>query len=207
MEGSISAASSKPVVGLKTRISASDVVTHASNAIFGKPLVVNVWRALLVESLIDLILPPEWTWCATDYAGWDFHHIDRTRLEVKQSAARQSWKASGSPCSPRFDIKPRTGAWDGADWIRAAEPMRHADLYLLAYHPVTDDTADHRDPHQWEFHVISTVRLPATQSISLAAARRIAAPIGYAEVAATVESTRRSLKHDRNADRPPPQQE
>ena len=49
--------------------SINEVVARASDAIFGKPLVVNVWRALLVESLIDLILPIEWTWCAADYAG------------------------------------------------------------------------------------------------------------------------------------------
>lgn len=187
--------SSKPAPIHATQPSASDVVARASDAIFGKPLVVNVWRALLVESLIDLILPIEWTWCAADYAGWDFLHVDGTRLEVKQSAARQSWKAAGGrPSGPRFDIATRTVAWDGATWIGAAERTRYADLYVLAYHPVTDDTADHRDPSQWVFHVITTACLPATQTISLAAVRHLAAPVNFAELSVMVERVRAGLR-------------
>lgn len=192
----MSVPSSKPAGIQATQPTISEVVTRASDAIFGRPLVVNVWRALLVESLIDLILPIEWTWCAADYAGWDFQHVDGTRLEVKQSAARQSWKAaSGRPSGPRFDIATRTGAWDGATWIRAAERMRYADLYVLAYHPVADDTADHRDPRQWVFHVITTTCLPATQTISLAAARHLAAPVDSADLSAMVEKVRLQLRH------------
>ena len=185
------ASPSKSAAASSMRLSASDVVARASLAIFGKPLVVNVWRALLVESLIDLALPGGWTWCAADYAGWDFQHADGTRLEVKQSAARQSWAAGvQSPVGPRFDNATRTGAWDGVTWLPAAEPKRHADIYVLAYHPVMDNSADHRDPHQWTFHVVATVRLPATKSISLKAVRRLASPIGFADLAATVEGVR-----------------
>ena len=194
--------SSNPAAVSAAQISADEVVTRASTALFGKPLVLNVWRALLVESLIDLILPGEWTWCATDYAGWDFQHVDGTRLEVKQSAARQSWKATGRSRGARFDIAPRTGAWDGAGWITEAEPRRYADLYVLAHHPVADETADHRDPNQWVFHVVLTTRLPTTRSVSLETARRLAAPVGCAALAAMVEDTRISLRSVGNADLP-----
>ena len=194
--------SSSPAAVSAAQISADDLVTRASAAIFGKPLVVNVWRGLLVESLIDLILPCEWTWCATDYAGWDFLHVDGTRLEVKQSAARQSWKAIGRSRGARFDIAPRTGAWDGAGWLTEAKPRRYADLYVLAHHPVTDETADHRDPYQWVFHVVLTARLPTTRSVSLETARRLAAPVGSAALAAMVEDSRISLRGVGNTGRP-----
>ena len=69
----------------------AEVVAKAADAAFGKPLVTNVLRAQLVEAMIALVLVPEWHWCGADYAPCDFERADDLRLEVKQSAARQSW--------------------------------------------------------------------------------------------------------------------
>ena len=179
----------------RPQISDADVVSQASQAVFGKPLVVNVWRAVLVETLISLALPSDWTWCSADYAGWDFQHADGTRLEVKQSAARQSWQASTArPGNPRFDIARRAGAWNGSTWLRSSERVRYADLYVLAYHPVADATADHRKPDQWTFHVIDAAMLPATKSLSIASARQLAAPIRYLELPDVVQHARMQLR-------------
>lgn len=52
------------------------------------------------------------------------------------------------------------------------------DVYVLAYHPVFDDTADHRDPRQWRFYVIVASALPATKSISLGRLRALADDVG-----------------------------
>ncbi len=185
--------STKPVAVLAARPSADEVLIRASAALFGKPLVVNVWRAVLVESIINLTLPREWSWCATDYASWDFQHADGTRLEVKQSAARQSWKSVGRTNVARFDIAARLSTWDGTIWVPAASPLRHADFYVLAYHPVTDDTADHRNPRQWVFYVVPTFRLPTMRSISLQAVQRLTGPVSCDQLAEAVESIRGRL--------------
>jgi len=150
------------------------VISAASHAAFGSPLVVNNLRAILVEAIVQSALGPQWKWCSTDYAGWDFEHEDGTRLEVKQSAARQSWSGKPKkPTAPRFDIAARTGYWeDGANWI--PRPGRNAHVYVFGFHPITNDTADHRDPTQWQFFVVKTIDLPNAQSISLPSLRSLA---------------------------------
>jgi hypothetical protein len=44
---------------------------------------------------------------------------------------------------------------------------RPAHIYVFAYHPVRDESGDHRDASQWQFYVVAANRLPASQSISL----------------------------------------
>ena len=65
-----------------------DIVKVASKAAFDKPLVMNVQRAVLVEAMISMALEPDWRWYAASYELYDFKHLDGTRLEVKQTAAR-----------------------------------------------------------------------------------------------------------------------
>ena len=74
----------------------------------------NVYRADYVECLVASTLGPKWwlTWeRGWDWAPWDCQHASGTRLEVKQTAARQSWDRETLPRrrAPRFDIAPRTG--------------------------------------------------------------------------------------------------
>ena len=38
---------------------------------------------------------------------------------------------------------------------------------VFAHHPIMDESADHRDPRQWRFHVVATGRLPIDKTISL----------------------------------------
>jgi hypothetical protein len=66
---------------------------------------------------------------------------------------------------PIFDIRTRTGYFEGADWV--ADPRRFAHIYVFAHHPIMDASADHRDPSQWRFHVVATDRLPTGKTISL----------------------------------------
>lgn len=123
-------------------------------------------------------LEPAWRWCSGDWASWDFQRQDGVRLEVKQSASRQTWAApSHGKVSPNFDIRERTGRWEGAQFV--AEPGRPAHIYVFAHHGVRDDSADHRDPAQWLFHIVSTERLPALKRISLAAVQRLHGGVGF----------------------------
>ena len=171
----------------------SDIVTKAAGSVFNKPLITNVYRAVIVEAIVDTALGGDWSWCSADYAGWDFEHVDGTRLEVKQSSARQSWAPppkGGSVSS--FDIAERTGWWDGAVWRPGVG--RHARIYVFAHHPVIDDTADHRDPEQWRFYVVAASSLPSTKRIGLSALQRLTPVVLFHQLA---EAVARSVITDR----------
>lgn len=167
--------------------SADEIVRAATHAAFGKPLVVNVLRSMLVEAMVATALPKPWTWCSTEYASCDFIHADGTRLEVKQSAARQSWsKQPGRVSRCSFDIAARTGFWsEGDTWI--ARPGRNAEIYVFAHHPVVDDTADHRRPDQWEFYTVPVTALPAAKTISLSGVRLLATVTSFQDLATEIE--------------------
>jgi len=162
----------------------ADVIAKVSQVAFGKPLVTNVLRGHVAEAIIALALEPEWNWCSADYAGWDFERADGFRLEVKQSAAMQSW-STGKPSKAVFDVAARTGYWEsGTEWIGKAG--RPAHLYVFAHHGVFGDHADHRDPAQWEFYVVPTSALPDVKQISLSRIRPMSAGVSMANLAATV---------------------
>jgi hypothetical protein len=164
------------------------VLRHAAGSAFGRPLVQNNLRAVVVEAMVDLALPEDWRWCSADWAGWDFEHADGTRLEIKQSAARQTWAAPRNPGQRRFDVAPRQGRWEGSVWIE--EPGRHAHLYLFADHSVADDTADHRNPTQWVFYAVAASELPVARTVSLKRIELLTKPCRYAELAAVIERLR-----------------
>lgn len=142
------------------------VQTTVVDSMFGRPLVTNVFRSLLVEAMIAKALGPPWRWCAADFAPWDLEHENGLKLEVKQSAARQSWtQPDATPGSPRFDIAHRTGRWENSHWIEGR--VRHADIYVFAHHPIIGPEADHRKSQQWRFYPVRTSRLPSAASIGL----------------------------------------
>ena len=173
-------------------IDAEKVISKATQAAFGKPVINNVFRAIIAETVVACSLPEEWAWCSGDWAPCDFKHCDGTRLEVKQSAARQSWHSAGdAPSKGVFDIAIRKGFYDGTEWNEAEG--RNADIYVFAFHPVADDTADQRDPAQWHFYVVPTSQLPATKRIGLPAVARLASPVGCLDLAHTVEKLRGAL--------------
>jgi hypothetical protein len=148
----------------------------ACRAAFGGPLITNNFRGLIAEAIVASLLGSEWTWCSADYSAWDFERTDGVRMEVKQSAARQTWtRGSGKPNICSFDIRSRAGRYEGADWF--AEPGRSADLYVFAHHHVSDETADHCDPQQWQFYVVPTSDLPVWKRIGMSNLRKLASSI------------------------------
>jgi hypothetical protein len=172
-----------------------DIVGTATEVTFNKPLVTNVFRSVLVEAIVAAALP-DWDWCSSDYASWDFQHRDRTRLEVKQSAARQTW-FTGRASSASWDVAPRTGYWKptasgGPKWV--PRPGRCAHIYVLAHHPVVNRKADHRDARQWLFYVVATSALPKTKSLSQAGAAMLADAVTFEELASRVELLRISVR-------------
>lgn len=171
---------------MKPPPTSQEVVAAAAKTAFDHPLVQNNLRAMLVEAMIDAVLPEGWTWASADWAGWDFKRADGIRMEVKQSSVRQSW-TSKQPSPGLFDIRPRTGYFVGSEFV--AKPGRNAEIYVFAHHPVADDTADHRDPLQWRFHVVPASALPLTKTISLMNVRKLALAVSIQEVGEQIEAT------------------
>src|SRR5271166_1305109 len=173
-----------------TRIQVTDRATELA---FGRPLVVNSLRSMIVEAIVEAVLPNGWSWCAGDWSGWDFVHVDSTRLEAKQSAALQTWvTAENSFSKPIFGIAASKGFYEGSVW--RDDPGRKAHIYVFAFHPVRDrNIADHREPHQWEFYVVATSQLPANRTISLPRLRGICSAVPYQGAEEKVEQIRQSL--------------
>jgi hypothetical protein len=170
-------------------ITAETIAARAAEVCFGKPLITNVNRGLVAELIVEAALPAGWRWCGADYAGHDFEHADGTRLEVKQSAARQSWVAPERGASrASFDIASRSGRWEGALWIE--ESGRRAQIYVFAHHPVADDSADHRDPAQWRFYVVRAADLPVSKTLGMSSVRALATACDFVELGGAVERSR-----------------
>ncbi|MDE2654916.1 MAG: hypothetical protein OXI71_14015 [Gemmatimonadota bacterium] len=120
----------------------------------------NIRRADYVEAMVAAFLRPAGWSRNSSWDSWDFQHDDSgLRMELKQSAARQTSGRSSSPA--RFDIAPRTGYWDGSEWHDV--PGRHADIYVFAWHPEAEPSADQRDPSSWLFYVVPESKLPEQQ--------------------------------------------
>lgn len=175
------------------------VVDFLMNRFYGKSLINNVYRGDYVEGLILFALGQQWKPFG-EWGGWDLERDDGIRLEVKSSAALQSWHAmasAGKTSPARFDIAPRGGYYtdstDAGVWREVDTPVRSADIYIFAWHPKKDpDTADHRRAEQWEFYVVPESKLPPkpqdtkTQTISPGTVKNLAAAVTYAELAARV---------------------
>lgn len=169
----------------------AEVIAKVTEAAFGKPLVTNVLRGQVAEAIIALALEPEWNWCSADYSGWDFERGDGLRLEVKQSAARQSWDTT-KPSKAIFDVAARTGHWErGTEWI--AGIGRPAHLYIFAHHGIYEDHADHRDPSQWDFYVVPTSALPDIKQISLGTIRAMTVVVPFTGLAETVQGVAETI--------------
>ena len=169
--------------------------------VYNQPLISNVERGAYVECMVELALsesrPP---WSLTDtWAAWDLRQDETgARIEVKQSAALQTWTA-GTPGNspPAFDIAPRTGYFeDGSgSWVEPTAPSRFADLYIMAWHSERNPrVADHRRPDQWQFFVVPEHSLkPGQKRISLNPLARLSPPVTFEELPETVDDALRAL--------------
>jgi hypothetical protein len=144
-----------------------------SQRLLSGDLIVNYLRGTIAEAIVAEALSPRWKWRSEDWAGWDFEHESGVKLEVKQSAARQTWSPDNAPPSaPAFDIKERTGFLTGAHWTE--NKGRQASIYIFAHHPRVDSAADHCDPEQWDFYVVPAADLPVRQTIGISRVRMLA---------------------------------
>lgn len=140
---------------------------------FDVPQMQNNLRGHWVEAMVCELLGDGWKHTGADWAAWDIESDDGLRVEVKQSARRQSWGESTS--SPRFSIQAARGHYpDGKAYLPNLTGSRLADIYVFAWH----DGEDQRVVSQWEFYVVEAGRLPeGRKTIGLDAIRRLVNPV------------------------------
>jgi hypothetical protein len=165
-----------------------EIRAKVSARAFGSPVIQNDFRGFVAETIVESALGPTWRCCSGDWLGWDFEYLDGTRLEVKQSAARQTWAAPKRPSPPTFDIRTRSGFYVGSEWHPGVGRLAH--VYVFAYHPIADTTANHLDPSQWVFYLVAAERLPANKSIGLARVTSLASAAAWEALFAAVEQLR-----------------
>lgn len=174
---------------LSKRMDTQLILRRLTERLYGSPIIRNDVRGELVEEIVAAALEPEWRLCSADWASCDITHSTRAlRIQVKQSAARQTWhkKDSRDP-RPCFSIKEKKGRWeDGDKWVEGRS--RNAEIFIFAWHPGVSSAADHRDPKQWEFFVVSEQDLPAQSSVSLSGIRRRAEAVRINGLAAKVNA-------------------
>ena len=180
-------------MGKKTVPTTENVVVRTAKEIFGTRLVTNVHRSLLVEAIVAMALEPEWEWLG-GYSEYDFRHQNGTALEVKQSAALQTWNIeSGRKTCCQFDIAARKRHWENdTKWIES-DGNRKADIYVFAHHPIITELADHRDARQWRFFVVLEKELPKQKSIALSRVERLAKSVGFLDLKSTVSKIRKTI--------------
>jgi hypothetical protein len=177
---------------MTTAPTADEIRAKACAAAFGKPLIENSYRGSVVEIIVGSALGPAWRLCSADWYGWDFEHTNGCKLEAKQSAARQTWATPKKPKPPSFGIREVKGYYEGAKFTEQAGRLAH--IYVFAYHPIRDDSADHRDPNQWRFHVVPAMRLPRQQkTIGLVRVTSLSDAVLWIGLSEAVENARAAL--------------
>ena len=174
----------------KSTVGLHEAVLARMAAKFAGPVIQNSLRSLYVEEQVGVLLGDGWVPMGADWAGWDFETssavgVDPVRLEVKQSAARQTWDQSGNPSRGSFDIATRTGYFKGNIWFPST--ARLAEIYVFAWHGRFDASCDQTDPSQWTYFVIPTSGLPMQKSIAQSRIKLLATESSASELRDVVD--------------------
>jgi hypothetical protein len=154
-------------------------------------VIVNVFRASHVEAMVSRALGDAFR-LTNGWEAWDIEHCaSGLRLEVKQSAALQTWQGAETRSPPSFDIAAREWQYIGTEAVKVDPPRRLADFYIFAWHGDDSERCDHRDANQWEFLVVSARNLPDGQKSitrgSLTSKFQRNAWVAWGDLAATVD--------------------
>ena len=166
---------------------------------YNEPLIDNVDRGAYVECMIALALGDAWRLPKGAWNAYDLEHsATGAWMEVKNSSARQVVLPGydGETEQPSFSIRAKSLYYQPTDAGKGTPlepPRRTADLYVFAWHPVTDEKADHRRADQWRFYVVRESDLPDQKSISLNPLEKLAQAVTYDELAGAVEAARAGL--------------
>lgn len=159
----------------------NEIALRLASRIFDQPLIENSYRSAFIEAMIEPYLAPHgWRFVGDGWDGWDFERTDGSKLEVKQSAAHQTWskKSKDIPTRGSFDIAARKSSYSEGGSKHNKVPGRNAQTYVFAWNPIYGPETDHRNPDQWEFYVVPAALLPDGQkTIVLSKIKRLAVPV------------------------------
>jgi hypothetical protein len=161
--------------------------------LFDKPIIRNDLRGELIEEIVGFALKEEWELSGDDWAAYDLKHRKvPLRIQVKQSAALQSWSNEDSPIpNPRFSIASKAGRWEGSKWIEC--PSRNAEIFIFAWHAYRDENCDHREAEQWQFYVVPETDLPNQKSLGPIQVKVLANPVTFSGLEVRVKEVCESL--------------
>ncbi len=186
--------------------SCDDIHKAVAERLFGAKLVQSNFRGEVVESIIAKALGPCWIHCSDGWGGWDFEKTVGSalvRLQVKQSAARQSWKTKRKS-TPSFRIAEVSGYYEEDDEWKS-DRGRHAEIFVFAWHDDTSDSADHFDAKQWKFYVVpeSLLEKETRKNIPLPAVEKLAEPKEFTDLKDEIEKVALSIGSQPTPPSPP----
>jgi hypothetical protein len=177
--------------------SRDDIRAAVERRLFGENLVQSNFRGEVVESIISKALGPSWIHCSEGWGGWDFEKTMESgalvRLQVKQSAARQSWQTTRKP-TPSFRIAEVSGYYkENGEW--RSDNGRHAEIFVFGWHGDTSELADHFDAKQWIFYVVaeSQLKKDKRKNIPLSDVQTLATSTEFAGLKHKVEKLASSI--------------
>lgn len=154
----------------------SDILSNTVRGVYGEFLVASAIGAVKDLTSRDNVRNP-WWWYDLSYR--------ETKLEVKTSAYRQTWKQKKNS-SISFDIK-----------AKKANSSRTADIYIFCIFTEKDDELAYQrviDPNYWEFYIIPEPLLPNQKTISLRPLKALCQnnnlpyPITYDEIISVLDT-------------------
>ena len=169
----------------------NEIALRLAAKLFDQRLIQNQFRSLFIEMMLEPFLAASgWRYVGDNWGGWDFERGEQ-RLEVKQSAAHQTWAPlNKTPFRGTFDIAARTGYWadGGSRWV-SSPGIRFAGVYVFAWNPIYGDQTGHRNSAQWQFFVVRAHQLPLGQrTIALSRIRTLTNAVPIQRVADVVEN-------------------
>jgi len=137
----------------------------------------NTSRGVLAEYLVALALSVDVSGTRDGWSPFDLRTPEGVTVQVKSAAFVQSWHQRRLS-TIAFNVQP-TRAWDPDTNTVAAQPQRHADVYVFALLAHDDKSSvDPLDVSQWRFFVLPThmldERTRSQHSITLRSLRSLA---------------------------------
>lgn len=171
--------------------SSTDIREAVFERLFTGRVVQNNFRGEVVETIVAAALGDSWQHCSDGWAGWDFQRKELSgrvlRLQVKQSAALQTWTQS-KKSTPTFRIAEVSGYYR-EDGLWEKNKGRHAEIYIFGWHGDSSKSANQYDPMQWIFYVIPTLAIKNEnrKSIPLSDVKKLVVDVKFDELRSAVE--------------------
>lgn len=149
-------------------VTADQISARVRREFLERPIMDNALRGYWCEAMVAEALGPECRIVSDGWNPWDLQvgpdggsFPERIRLQVKNSAARQTWHgADDAPSASSF-----TMTWRAPPFYlardNAAVPCEDegflCEMFVLCHHPVSGANADQRDPRQWNVYLVPVI--------------------------------------------------